>query len=76
MTVESIGSLVRLHRLASELTQKELAAKVGVAETTIWRVENDQLEPTLDTIIGIADALGCKIDDLVPTTPSTQEVPS
>jgi DNA-binding XRE family transcriptional regulator len=51
-----IGALItRRHEL--HLTQQELAARSGVAQTEISRIERGRKSPTLDTFSSIAAAL-------------------
>ena len=64
---ETLGELVRLHREVKGMSQRELAEIIEVNETTIWRVENDRVTPTTDTLVAIADALEVGISKLLPT---------
>lgn len=45
-------------RLANKLTQEELAAKAGVTQTTIARLESGTNNPTIATISRVASVLG------------------
>ena len=47
-------------RLAAWLTQDALAAKSRVAQTTISRLEAGAANPTVDTLLKLAKALGVK----------------
>jgi XRE family transcriptional regulator, regulator of sulfur utilization len=53
-----IGENVRRLRVREAMTQRELAAKAGITETTISRIERDEREPHMSTIRKLADALG------------------
>jgi len=55
----------REHRL---LTQAELAAHSGVAETTINRIEKGRHEPRFSTIRKLAEALGVAPAELIGGT--------
>lgn len=62
--------LTRVHPIATirkkkGLTQVELAEKAGVNQKDISRWENFRCKPTIENLKKIADALDCKIDDLV-----------
>ena len=48
-------------RLASNLTQDELAKKAGVNQATIARIEGGANNPTVHTLTRVATALGKKI---------------
>lgn len=52
---------LRSARRAQKLTQSQLAAKVGVSQTTIARLETGRVSPTLDTVFSVAEALGLNI---------------
>jgi len=43
---ETLGEKIRYYRMVSKLTQKELAAKVGVYHGTLLRYENNILRPS------------------------------
>lgn len=45
-------------RLAKKWTQEELAAKAGVTQNTITRLESGVTNPTLGTLSRVASALG------------------
>lgn len=51
-------------RLASNMTQKELAQKTGIRQSNISRIESGTSSPTIDTLARIAAGLGkqLKID--------------
>jgi len=51
-------------------TQKDLAEKVGLSETTIWNFENGRREPRLKDLKKFAEVFNCTIDELInPTLP-------
>ena len=52
-------------RKAQKLTSKELAARVGVAESTMSLYENAKREPDFDTLGRIADILDTDLDYLL-----------
>lgn len=45
-------------RLACNMTQKELAARSGLRQSNISRIENGSCSPTIDTLARIASGLG------------------
>jgi putative transcriptional regulator len=55
---------MKLARVEHELTQAELAEKVGVTRQTIGLIENGGYNPTLRLCIAIAKALDKTLDDL------------
>lgn len=67
--VQSFGRILRELRHSKDVSQRELAEKVGVDFSYISKVENDRLPPpAADTIVKICDALGVKPDDLLALT--------
>lgn len=48
------------------LTQRELARRAGLAESTVSQYLQAKREPTLLSLRALADALGCPADDLLP----------
>lgn len=58
------NNLKRL-RAERQMTQEELAKRVGVSQPAIARFEAGMAVPKLYVTIKLADALGVKIDDLV-----------
>lgn len=47
-----------------EMTQKELAIKVGVTRQTIVAIENSKYSPTLEVAFKIAEIFDSNIDDV------------
>ena len=47
------------------LSQRELAAAVGISQPAIAQIENGQTQPTLNNLIKIADALQVSLCELV-----------
>lgn len=43
------------------MTQKELAAATSLTQSVIARFESKKVTPQLDTLIKVADALGCEL---------------
>jgi len=52
-------------RQARGLTQQKLSEISGVAREIINRAENGKITPETGTLIRLAKALDCKLDDLV-----------
>lgn len=52
-------------RKAAGLTQVELSRKTGLSQPDISSIERGDRDPTASTLRKLADALGCKIDDIV-----------
>ena len=47
------------------MSQADLAEKLGTSVPTVSRYENGERSPDLEIAARIAKALGCKLDDLI-----------
>jgi putative transcriptional regulator len=61
----------RLRFAREEMTQAELAERVGVTRQTIIAIEQGRYSPSLEMAFQIANALGVTLDDVFqyPLTP-------
>ncbi len=49
-------------RLAKQMTLDDVAAVTGIGKPNLSRLENDRVpNPTIDTLLRISDAVGCKL---------------
>jgi len=63
--VSAIANNIRRLRFdRGEMTQAELAAKVGVTRQTINAIEQNKYAPSLETAFKIAEALGVAIGEV------------
>lgn len=58
---EAVARLVVKYRLEHDLTQKELAARIGTSHSAISRLESGQATISLNTMKRIAEALGGRL---------------
>jgi transcriptional regulator with XRE-family HTH domain len=64
------GELVRRHRLAQGVTQRQLAIRAGTTKTAISRLESGQGSPSFRTVERLLLCLGYRLEaDAVPLTP-------
>jgi transcriptional regulator with XRE-family HTH domain len=61
MYAMTAGALVRNARLAAGLTQRELAARTGTTQSAVARLENDQTNPTVETLEAMLHATGRRL---------------
>ena len=59
-----IGVKIKEFRSKNRLTQKELADKLNVTYQAVSRWENDEVEPSFDTVKEMSKIFGCTIDEL------------
>lgn len=62
-TEKSFGNLVRERRRLLDLTQEELARRVGCAAVTLRKIEADDLRPSQQIAERLAMSLGIPLDD-------------
>jgi ribosome-binding protein aMBF1 (putative translation factor) len=58
---EAISALIRARHRA-QLTQRELAERMGVTQSVVARLESAEHSPRLDTLAEAARALDCDLD--------------
>lgn len=61
---ESCSQIIDLlieRRQMLNLTQKQLADAVGMAQSGVARLESKKTVPQLDTLVKVAAALGCEL---------------
>ena len=59
------GRRIAQARKARNLSQEQLAARVGVARSTVARIETGVTDPTLDVGLAIARELGVAAETLL-----------
>ena len=45
-------------------TDDELARAAGISKSTVNRIENNRVSPTLETLVMLSEALDCNISEL------------
>ncbi|GAB3845512.1 helix-turn-helix domain-containing protein [Dactylosporangium cerinum] len=65
-----VGARLRDLRKARGTTLADLAAETGLTASTLSRLENGRLRPTLEQLLPLARAHGVPLDDLVAAPPT------
>lgn len=60
-----LGQNIRTERKRQSLTQEQLAEKSGISENYLGKIERAETTPSLETVAGIAAALGVTVDQLI-----------
>lgn len=60
-----LGDRIKDLRVARQISQQELATKMGVTKQTVSNWENDNADPTIRTIIDLAYFFGVSADYLL-----------
>lgn len=55
---------IKSKRIEKGITQEALAAKVGLTQSNISRIESEGVFPNVKTAAAIASALECSMDEL------------
>ena len=74
MQKKYIGKKIKEYRKTKDLTQEGLGEKAGLHYTYIGQVERGEKEPSLKSLINIADALGVGVDKLLINYDLSSEV--
>jgi transcriptional regulator with XRE-family HTH domain len=61
----AFGKRVKELRQAQNLTQLDLAVKIGIDVRNLRRIENAEADPSLSTVSFIANALGISTSELL-----------
>lgn len=62
---QAFGKVLREVRLEARLTQEQLGLEAGLRRTFVSLLELGEQQPTLTTIVKLADALNIKPSELV-----------
>lgn len=65
MDYESLGRNVRKYRLQMGMQQEDLAEKVDCSSSHIGQIEHARGIPSLEMVVGIANALHVTVDQLL-----------
>lgn len=61
----AIGERIRTARIYANLSQESVAELADISRDNYGRIERGQSSPRLDTLLGIADAIGVPLAHLV-----------
>lgn len=71
---KAFGRAVSIRRRKLDLTQAELAARVGMSRASVANIESGRQSVLLHHVYGLAEALEiAKVSDLLPARPSIPE---
>jgi putative transcriptional regulator len=75
-TKPPLDNAVRAHRRLGELTQAQLAERVGVSRQTIVAIESGGYAPSVYLALALAEQLGTTVEGLfAPTPPPSHDRP-
>ena len=65
INLAALGRRIRETRLSRRLTLEAVVARTGFTVSWLSKLENGQLSPSLEGLVGLAHALGCGVETLV-----------
>ena len=65
MAKETFGQRITNLRKEKELTQNDIAEKIGVTAQAVSKWENDQATPDIDILIKLSDIFEISLDELL-----------
>lgn len=65
ITIEEIHERLREAIKTSNMTQKEIAAKVGISQSTVSKYLNANKYPAIDTFANLCEVLDVSADDIL-----------
>jgi transcriptional regulator with XRE-family HTH domain len=63
--VDAFGYNLRKIRERRNMTQRDLSKKSGVTQTTIAKIENNKINPSLYVTVALAEALSISLSTLL-----------
>lgn len=61
----TLGEIIKHKRERKELSQCDMAKKLGTSNESVFRWEHDIVLPSLINLISLADVFQCTLDELV-----------
>jgi DNA-binding XRE family transcriptional regulator len=73
---QHVGGLIRARRKILEMTQEELATRMGMSRAALANVETGRQNILLPQLYRFAEALGLKVTDLLPDPATLRPTPA
>ena len=65
MISKKIGLKIKFERQKRGFSQEDLAFEAGLSRNSVWKIETNQVSPTIATLEKIAKALGMDFAELL-----------
>ncbi len=62
---KTIASNLRLNRAKNKISQEKLSELTGISQQFICNIETEKVNPSVETLLKIANALNVTLNDLV-----------
>ena len=66
--INTIGQLVREHRIKCNKTQIEIAKEIGISRNYLLDIENDRYMPSVPVMVALSKRLGVDLNLLTKMT--------
>lgn len=60
-----VGRAIAKQRLRSDLTQEEVAERLGIGNEAVSRIERGVVVPNIERLVAFASIFGCEVADLL-----------
>ena len=60
-----VGRAIARHRVAANLTQEQVAERLGIGNEAVSRMERGVVMPTVQRLVELADIFGCDASELL-----------
>jgi transcriptional regulator with XRE-family HTH domain len=68
-----VGSAIARQRMACDLTQDQVAERLGIGSEAVSRIERGLVMPNIERLMQLADVFGCEASDLLMEASSRPE---
>jgi transcriptional regulator with XRE-family HTH domain len=75
MKRQTLGMMIAARRKELELTQSELAARMGVTDKAVSKWERDLFCPDIQSLPALAEIFGMSVDELIQAGKSSEAQP-
>ena len=73
MVQQSIGANIKAKRRELGLNQEDLAAKLGLTQANVSRIEASVRGPSAEVLLSIAEAFGCDVRELMGVSEHSEQ---
>lgn len=72
--LQNIGSNIRFMRSACQISQQELAERIGISQTHLSNIEHGRAGTNMKLLLRVANTLHCRLDDFLQPSAAFQAV--
>lgn len=62
---KNLGKRIKEFKKSKHIRNEEFCEKIGISTTFLWDLENGNKNPSLETLVKIANVLECGVDSLL-----------